>query len=134
MTLAKRRVVCVDDDQDTGVVLARLLDPEGSEVVTARTVAEALEMARERPFDLYVLDEWFADGAGLCRRIREAAPDTPLVVYSTASRMDDRQGALVAGASAFVEKPDAGKLAEVVRALLNFSTDAGRGDTTDEQG
>jgi two-component system nitrogen regulation response regulator GlnG len=128
MPLSKQRVLCVDDDEDTCFVLRRLLEQEGYEAETARTVAEALEMSRERPFDLYVLDVRFSagNGASLCRRIREAAPHTPLVVYSSASRMDDRQEALLAGANAFVNKPEIEKLAEVVRALLNFSTNAGR--------
>jgi DNA-binding response OmpR family regulator len=135
MPLAKRRVVCVDDDQDTGTLLTSLLRREDCEVVMVNTLAEALEMSRDKPFDLYVLDVWFAEGGGvgLCRRVREAAPEAPLVVYSSASRMDDRQGALVAGASAFVKKPDARKLAEVVKALLHFSTDQGRGGEANGQ-
>lgn len=133
MPLAKRRVACVDDDRDTGVMLARLLRREGCEVVTVSTLAEALEMSREKPFDLYVLDMWAVEGNGAvhCRRIREAAPDARIVVYSVASRKDDRQEALLAGANAFVEKPAGDKLAEVVMALVNFSPQDARGDSTD---
>jgi len=136
MPLAKRRILCVDDDQDTGVMLARLLRREGCEVVTVSTLAEALEMSRDKPFELYVLDVWVVEGngAGLCRRIREAAPDAAIVVYSVASRKDDRQEALLAGANAFVEKPAADKLAEVVMALVNFSARGVRGDSTDGKG
>src|SRR5918911_2116335 len=100
MPLAKRRALCVGDDEDTCFVLRRFLEQEGHEAETARNVAEAVEMSRGQHFDLYILDVWFTeeDGAALCRRIREAAPGTPLVVYSSASRMDDRQEALLAGA------------------------------------
>src|SRR2546430_6122986 len=76
---AKRRILCVDDDEDTCFMLTHLLKQENYETKTARTISEALEMARSESFNLYILDEWFPReaGVGLCRKIREVDPHTP---------------------------------------------------------
>ena len=103
----KRRILCVDDDEDTCSMLVTLLGLENYEVRAVKTVSEALELARAEPFNLYVLDEWFPRDAGLvlCRKIREFDPHTPIIFYSGAAFDSDREEALYAGAQAFVAKP-----------------------------
>jgi CheY-like chemotaxis protein len=107
MQPTKRRILCVDDDEDTCSMLVALLGLENYEVRAVKTVSEALELARSEPFNLYVLDEWFPRdaGLGLCRKIREFDPHTPIIFYSGAAFDSDREEALYAGAQAFVAKP-----------------------------
>src|ERR1700755_113631 len=116
MTPYTKRILCVDDEEDTLDMLCGLLGLVNCEVLTAGTMAEALEMiAAGGAFDLYLLDYWLpgGSGAGLCRRIRETDPHTPVVFYSGASLDSEREEALAAGAQAYLVKPrDLGLLLE----------------------
>ena len=120
----KRRILCVDDDEDTCFMLVHLLGREGYEVKTSSTVDEALNLAQHESFNLYVLDERFPKGAGtsLCRKIREFDPNTPIIIYSGAVFETQQQEGLHAGANSFVSKPEIDKLIETIRRLLSFET------------
>ena len=121
MTPYKKRILCVDDEEDTRDMLCGLLGLVNCEVLTAGTAAEALEMIADGGFDLYLLDNWMPGGSGaeLCRKIRESDPTTPIVFYSGAALDSEREEALAAGAQAYLVKPgDLGLLLETVRGLL----------------
>ena len=121
MQPTKRHILCVDDDEDTCFMLTHLLAQENYKVKTARTVSEALKLARNESFNLYILDEWFPRdaGLGLCRKIREFDPNTPIIFYSGAAFDSDKDEALYAGAQAFVAKPHVEKLIKTVHSLLS---------------
>ncbi|HEY0375979.1 MAG TPA: response regulator [Pyrinomonadaceae bacterium] len=120
MQPTKRRILCVDDEEDTCSMLVALLGRENYEVSAVRTVSEALALARAESFNLYVLDEWFPReaGLGLCRKIREFDPHTPIIFYSGAAFDSDKEEALYAGAQAFVAKPYIEELLATVHRLL----------------
>ena len=116
-----RRVLCVDDDEDTCAMLYGLLGLVGCEVETAGTAAAALGLISRERFDLYLLDNWLPGGSGveICRRIRRSDPSTPIVFYSGAGLDSEREEALAAGAQVYLVKPgDAAVLVETVRRLL----------------
>lgn len=116
-----RRVLCVDDDEDTCAMLCGLLGLIDCRVTTAATAAEALGLIGRGRFDLYLLDNWLPGGSGveLCRKIRRTDPSTPVVFYSGAELDSEREEALAAGAQVYLVKPgDAAALVETVRRLL----------------
>jgi two-component system response regulator CpxR len=117
MQSTKRRVLCVDDNDDTCFLLTHLLDLQGYEARSVTTVPEALEAAQKESFNLYIIDQWFAQSSGtnLCRRIREFDPHTPIIIYSGTALDSDREGALQAGANAFVAKPYIEELVDTIR-------------------
>lgn len=122
MTPYKKRILCVDDDEDTCVMLCALLGLVSCETASAGTAAEALEMIAEANFDLYLLDNWMPGGSGteLCRKIRESDSTTPIVFYSGAAHDSEREEALAAGAQAYLIKPtDLGLLVETVNNLMH---------------
>lgn len=116
----KRRILCVDDDEETCFMLNKLLEQENYEVRTAKSVSEALQIAQNESFNLYILDAWFPieAGLGLCRKIRAFDPHTPIIFYSGAAFDSDKQEALYAGANAFVAKPYVEELVETIHRLL----------------
>jgi CheY-like chemotaxis protein len=65
MQPSRRRILCVDDHDDTRSMLTLLLGRQGYEAVSAASAGEALDLARSQRFDLYVLDAWLPDGSGL---------------------------------------------------------------------
>lgn len=116
-----RRILCVDDDEDTCAMLCGLLGLIDCRVETAATAADALGLLARERFDLYLLDNWLPGGSGveLCREIRRTDPSTPVVFYSGAGLDSEREEALAAGAQVYLVKPgDAAALVETVRRLL----------------
>jgi DNA-binding response OmpR family regulator len=68
---AKRgRILLLEDDKDTRIVLARLFEARDFDVRAAATVAEAWELSSDGPYDLLVSDIGLPDGDGY-RLMRE---------------------------------------------------------------
>jgi len=109
MSRQKRRVLCAEPHEDTCRLLTELLAGQGHEVATAKTVAECLGLVRGGPrFDLYMLDDHYIDGSAieLCRELRRATPDTPILFFSSLALQRDRDRARAAGADAYLTKPN----------------------------
>jgi CheY-like chemotaxis protein len=120
MSRAKCRILCVDDHEDTSEMLTLLLAHEDYEVVTAKTMEDALKLAKTQDFDLYVLDKRLPDGSGLelCKKLSAATPDVPCMFYTGDAYEVQRREAIAAGAHGYVAKPDIDALIEGVRKLL----------------
>jgi DNA-binding response OmpR family regulator len=102
-------------------MLKLLLSQEDYEVGVAVSCAEALRMAREGDFDLYVLDRRLPDGSGveLCQDLTTISPGVPRIIYTGDAYDIHRSEALAAGANDYVTKPDIDRLIESVRDLLS---------------
>src|SRR5947209_20256857 len=77
-------------------MMAALLQDCGYGVLTAGSVAEGLELAREINFDLYILDVRLPDGSGveLCQKLRALNATITILYYSTYGDEADHQNAL----------------------------------------
>src|SRR5689334_12788714 len=106
MSSSKRRVLCAETHPDTCAVITLLLERQGHEVKSADTLEECLELAGKEHFDLYMLDDYYADGTSieLCRRLRKLTPETPILFFSSAAFPRDREAAIAAGAEAYLTK------------------------------
>jgi CheY-like chemotaxis protein len=62
MEHTKARILHVDDHQDTRLMMAALLQDRGYGIMTAGSVAEALDLAANINFDLFILDVRLPDG------------------------------------------------------------------------
>jgi CheY-like chemotaxis protein len=80
----KARILHVDDHQDARLMMAALLQDRGYGVLTAGSVVEALELAKEIVFDLYILDIRLPDGTGveLAKQLRDMNRSIPILYYS----------------------------------------------------
>ena len=115
------RILVVDDDLAVRRSIDRALRLEGYDVVTVPSGGEALEALAQAPPDALVLDLGLPDLDGLtvCRRMRSAGDDTPVLMLTARDAVDDRVQGLDAGADDYLVKPFA--LAELLarlRALL----------------
>jgi CheY-like chemotaxis protein len=120
MSQVKCRILCVDDHDDTSEMLRLLLTGPDYEVLTARTVQEALETSTATKFDLYVLDKRLPDGTGLelCAKLNSLTPGIPCIFYTGDAYEVHRQEALAVGADAYIPKPDLDGLIQTVEKLL----------------
>jgi DNA-binding response OmpR family regulator len=117
---AKKRILCVDDDEDTRDMMRVLLGHYGYESVIATSVSDALASARSGGLALCILDHWLTESNGieLCRQIRAFDSDTPIMFYSGAGYGADIQKGLDAGAQAYLVKPDFDQLKPTIDQLI----------------
>lgn len=111
------RVLCVDDDEDSRVMLTALLKLALIEAKAVGTGAEALSSVQAEPFDLFMLDSRLpdVDGFELCRRLRAISRNTPILFFSGAAFEADKKRGIEAGANAYVIKPDLDGLFSSIR-------------------
>lgn len=119
----QKQILCVEDDDETCLLIKNLFGPINCEVTTVQSVQEAWQKIESEKFDLYLLDNWLPGGSGveLCRRIRETDTRTPIVFYSGAAYDADKQEALAAGAQRYLVKPaDISILVTSIRELIDL--------------
>ena len=118
----RRRILCVEDDEDTCEMLTVALGLSGYEVIAAHTFADAITKALTAEFDAFILDSRLPDGSGvdLCKEIREFNNDTPILFYSADAYPKEIEEAMKAGAQAYMVKPiDPLEVERNIRELLH---------------
>jgi PAS domain S-box-containing protein len=104
-----RRILVVDDNRDSALSLAMLLELHGNEVATAHDGLEAVELAERWRPEVILLDLGMPklDGYGACRRIRERpwGRGLPIVALTGWGKEDDRSRTREAGFDAHLVKP-----------------------------
>jgi CheY-like chemotaxis protein len=120
-SVPRKRILCVDDHEDTRDLMQVLLGQYGYEAVIAASVTDALETARSGGLALCILDHWITDGNGveLCQQIRAFDSHTPIMFYSGAGYRTDIQKGLDAGAQAYLVKPDFDRLKPTIDRLID---------------
>ena len=101
------RILHVDDDPDIRLLMAGSLQEFGYTVMTAGSVHEGMQLAREIAFDLCILDIRLPDGSGieLCQQLRGLQPGVPIVYYSAYADDHSQQKALSVCGDAYLRKP-----------------------------
>jgi two-component system response regulator RegX3 len=114
------RILVVDDEPALVDTVAYALRREGFEVDTVVDGAEALEIARSRPYDVLILDLLLPGLSGLevCRTLRSES-DLPILMLTARDAEVDRVLGLELGADDYVTKPfSVAELVSRVRAIL----------------
>lgn len=101
------RILVVDDDLDTCHNLQDILSDMGYVVDTAPDGPSALELVREKPYDVALLDLKMPgmDGLTLYRRIRKLRSGTVAMIVSAYTTPETTSEALDAGAWRVLAKP-----------------------------
>ncbi|MBA3631350.1 MAG: response regulator [Acidobacteria bacterium] len=126
MPVSNPRILYVDDKdccQMVGLML-NIAEP-GYELVVVASADEAMNLMADGKFNLYVLECLLPGTSGieLCRRIRKADQNTPILFYTGMARPADRSVAMAAGATEYLVKPnDLDKIIGTITRLLNKSS------------
>ncbi|HHW45413.1 MAG TPA: response regulator transcription factor [Clostridiales bacterium] len=99
-------ILVVDDDQEIGDLIEIYLKNEGFSVYKAEDGRQALEILKEKPVSLVVLDIMMPnmDGIAFCKAAREIS-DIPIIMLSAKSQDIDKITGLMTGADDYVTKP-----------------------------
>jgi DNA-binding NtrC family response regulator len=117
-------VLLADDQPDVREALRLLLKAEGIASVGVDGPSAAIECVRRREFDCALIDLNYTrdttsgeEGLELLERLRQLAPDLPVVVMTAWGNVPLAVEAMRHGAADFIEKPwDNARLASIVRA------------------
>jgi DNA-binding response OmpR family regulator len=105
----KKRILVVDDDATAVAALRQILISRGYEVTTAASGEDALPLATESVWDLFILDVALPGMSGfdLCRRLRESTKtrDVPVVFLTAKGRLMDMAEGADAGSDLYLVKP-----------------------------
>lgn len=103
------KILVIDDDPDIVELVRETLETEGYLVDSALSCREAEEYLAEKIPDLIVLDLILPDGDGydLCRMITQnrKTRNTPVLMLTGKSSLDDRLRGFVDGARKYITKP-----------------------------
>lgn len=120
----RHRVLIVDDEESTRLLLARVLTKAlNVDVTLAGTSEQALRMAGNYAYDAILLDLLMPGIGGyeVLKEIRAASPNmaTPVIVVSVLADQETKDRCLAAGANAYLVKPvERNSLAATVRAQI----------------
>ncbi len=120
------RILVIEDEERIASLLQRGLIFEGYRVDVAGDGPAGLDLARDNPPDLVVLD-WMLpgmDGLEVCRRLRAGGP-APILMLTAKDAVADRVQGLDAGADDYMVKPFSFvELLARIRALLRRAAPA----------
>ncbi len=132
----QRRVLIVEDDADIAHLVALHLADMGCETERAADGPAGLRMARERAWDLVILDLMLpgVDGIEVCRRLRAGGRYTPILMLTARGSEVDRVVGLEVGADDYLTKPfSVRELVARVKAIFRRVDALAAGDGPAEQ-
>src|ERR1700744_1768711 len=102
------KVLVIEDDQKTATEIAAALSDNGFDVACAFNGRDGLLKATAEKFDAVVLDRMLPgdlDGLGVLSTLRAVGVETPVLILSALSAVDERVRGLRAGGDDYLTKP-----------------------------
>lgn len=115
------RILVVDDDKNTRLLLKAVIQSENYQVFTAENGAEALQVMDREHIDLVVLDVMMPemDGYEFTRTLRESDNNLPILMVSAKQLPADKQKGFLVGTDDYMTKPiDETEMLLRIKALL----------------
>lgn len=102
-----KRILVVDDEENTRIALTRLLSHEGYKVQTASNGLEALDALRLSPVELIITDLNMPemDGLAFLRELNREYPASNVIMITAFGEVESYLEALNLGAFEYLNKP-----------------------------
>jgi two-component system, cell cycle response regulator DivK len=105
----RQTILLIEDNEQNLYLTTFLLEHHGFTVVPARNGPDGIELANRIQPDLIILDIQLPqmDGYAVARALRQnpALKDVPIVAVTSYAMVGDRERALEAGCTGYIEKP-----------------------------
>ena len=120
--MGTKKILVVDDEQNSREGLTKILIKEGFEVVAAENGEVALKEAEKQDFDLVITDLRMPEvtGIDLLEKIREKKPEIGVIIVTAYGEINSYLEAMNLGAFEYLNKPI--KLDEL-RRVINKAID-----------
>jgi len=107
VSVGRARILVVDDEERMRQVLVRALEAEGYSVEGAADGASAIVLARDRPYDLVILDLLLprVDGRTVLRELLARRPRQSVLILSALTDSASKVETLELGAEDYLAKP-----------------------------
>jgi two-component system, OmpR family, response regulator len=107
MSVARRRILVIEDDVETAEQLADFLSTRGYDTDLATDGVDGLRLGRSVEYAVMAIDRMLPgiDGIAIIRSLREAGIPTPALIISALGEVDDRVRGLRAGGDDYLVKP-----------------------------
>lgn len=115
------RILVVDDDKNTRILLKAVLEAERYTVFTAEDGEDALRVMDREHIDLVVLDIMMPkmDGYAFTKTLREANNNLPILMVSAKQLPSDKKQGFLVGTDDYITKPiDEEEMLLRIKALL----------------
>lgn len=101
------RILLVDDDEDLRVILLPLLESRGYDVVEASDCSTALQLLRDRIFDVVLLDITLPDrsGFGVLEFVAENHIRSKVIMMTGTSGLENAVRSATLGVMDYITKP-----------------------------
>lgn len=121
------KILIIDDEPTIRMLLARLLELEGYEVVKAQDRATALHILREQTVQVVLCDVFLPDGNGvdMVGELHQLAPAAKIVLLTAHGNIPDGVKAIKAGAFDYIVKGDDNRK---IIPIVSRAIDAARGE------
>jgi two-component system alkaline phosphatase synthesis response regulator PhoP len=119
--MIRRRILLVEDEPGLRRTLADLLIADGYIVDSAADGLAGQELATREAFDLIILDVMLPSRSGfdVCRHLRKNGMQTPILMLTARSELNNKVQGFKAGADDYLTKPfESAELQMRVQALL----------------
>jgi len=106
-TMTRSRILLVEDEANLKRTLIDLLESEGYVVESTGDGLQAQELATTRILDLIILDVMLPSKSGfdVCRNLRRNGINTPILMLTARSELNNKVLGLKAGADDYLTKP-----------------------------
>ncbi|QQS50781.1 MAG: response regulator [Bacteroidota bacterium] len=107
INLAGKNVLVVEDEQMNFIYIKQIFNLTGGNITRVMTGQAAIDICREKTFDLVLMDIQLPDISGIqaTKAIRLFLPDIPIIAQTACRSQTELDEVLVAGCNSILLKP-----------------------------
>ena len=101
------RILLVEDDAEAVTYLEKAFRESGHNITSSKDGESGLHFAQTEEFDVFIIDRMLPklDGLSILKTVREQGNNTPTLILSALSDVDDRVEGLRSGGDDYLTKP-----------------------------
>src|SRR5438067_1019690 len=129
--MSHARILLVEDEANLRRTVSDLLKSDGYTVESSGDGIEAQDLATSHPFDLIILDVMLPsrNGFDVCRNLRKNGVNTPILMLTARSELNNKVQGFKAGSDDYLTKPfETPELQARVEALLRRGSAGARAE------